>query len=179
MDKKYILSEHFTLIPAEYYSPQQGEAALKGQFALQGNHIFGRYDFEQANAVVAYAIPQENSGNEGGGQEENPVPLVAKLLELTNEIAHYNKVIFHYSSKKNISHIVIAAGNELKLANSFKADSFESALYFLFLAIKGLQMNPRQCTVRVCCGITKEQEEIFSRFFKGFQVNDLDILFTK
>ena len=53
MEKKYILSELFTLIPAEYYSPQQGEAALRGQFALQGNHIFGRYDFEQANAVVA------------------------------------------------------------------------------------------------------------------------------
>jgi len=179
MDKKYILSEHFTLIPAEYYSPQQGEAALKGQFALQGNHIFGRYDFEQANAVVAYAIPQGDPGNGEDGQICNPVPLVAKLLELTNEIAHYNKVIFHYSSKKRISHIVIAAGNELKLANSFKADSFESALYFLFLSIQQLQMNPRQCTVMVCSEIDRQQEETIARFFKGVEKNNLSDIILK
>ena len=74
------------------------------------------------------------------------------------------------------SHTVIATGSELKMANSFKADSFESALYFLFLSIQQLQMNPRQCTVRVCSAITPQQEETIARFFSGVEKNNLDNL---
>lgn len=168
MEKKYILSGLFTLIPAEHYTPQQGKAALQEQFALEGGYIYGRYDFPKANAVVAYALPQSEADN-NGTEGEMPYPLVAQLLEEAMQIPHFNKVVFHYSTERRISHIVIAAGDELKLANSFRADSFESALYFLFLSIQQLQMNPRQCTVKVCSETTPQQEETFAKFFKGIQ----------
>lgn len=173
MEKKYFLSELFTLIPAAHYTPQQGIDALKKQFALQGEYTYGRYHFAQADAVMAYAIPDGVCSINGDG-EDKPLPLMAKLLEQTMEITHYNKVIFHYSSKKRLSHTVVSAGEELKLANSFRADSFESALYFLFLSIRQLQMNPKQCIVMVCSGITPQQEETIARFFKGVEKNDLD-----
>ena len=72
------------------------------------------------------------------------------------------------------AHIIICTGEELKLANSFKADSFESALYFLFLSIQKLQMNPKQCVIRVCSDISQEQEETVKRFFNGVEKNNLD-----
>ena len=173
--EKYIFTEIFTLFPKELYSAHAGEIALKSEFQPGNGYIFKEYLYKKGNVVVSYAVPQtalpENA-------EELP-PFVARLLMEADAITSYNKAILHYNGNRNIAHIIICTGEELKLANSFKADSFESALYFLFLAIKGLQMNPRQCTVRVCCNITKEQEGIFSRFFKGFQVNDLDILLKK
>ena len=102
-------------------------------------------------------------------------PFVAKLLEHAKAIHEYNKVVFHYSPQRGISHIIICMGEELKLVNSFKVDSFESALYFMFLSIKGLQMNPRQCVVNVCWNISRQGMDTVSKFFKGVEVTDLDI----
>lgn len=178
MEKKYILSELFTIIPAEHYTPQQGKAALQEQFALQGEYVYGRYDFPKANAVVAYAVPQEEA-DKNGTEGEIPYPLVVRMLEEAILIPHFNKVVFHYSTAKKISHIVIATGDGLKLANSFKADSFESALYFLFLSIQQLQMNPRQCIVRVCSETTQQQEETFARFFNGIEKDNLEDIIHK
>ena len=167
---KYILSEIFTLVPAEVYTPEIAREALAGQFPLNGDVQVQAVALEKEGAMVVYP---------SGAQMEGVLPFAVRMMEEASSVKEYNKVVFHYSAEKRLSHTIIYIGEELKLANSFKADSFESALYFLFLAIKGLQMNPRQCTVRVCCNITKEQEGIFSRFFKGFQVNDLDILLNK
>lgn len=164
---KFVLTEIFTLLPKDLYSPQLGKNALMGQFSLDENVPVGVHFMEKDNAVVVY----RQSGQEG----EEPLPFVVKMLEEACNIPVYNKVMFHYSKEKRLSHTIIYNGEELKLANSFRADSFESALYFLFLSIQGLQMNPKQCVVRVCCPVTEEQERIFAKFFNGFQVKDLNI----
>lgn len=165
---KYFLSEIFTLVPGEVFTPQIAEEALVGQFSLNSGIDVSSYMLEKEGAVVVFP-------SSPALQDTGALPFVVKLLEEADAIEEYNKVIFHYCSKKKLSHTIIYAGEELKLVNSFRAESFESALYFLFLSIKGLQMNPRQCTVQVCCAISLEQEEIFARFFKGFKVNNLDI----
>ncbi len=165
--EKYILSGTFTLIPREIYTRERGIEALEGQFALQGEHVFNEYGYK--DAVVAFALRKEDTG-------ENVYPFIVRLLEEAAGLEAFNKVVFHYSSAGNVAHIIICMGEELKLANSFKADSLESALYFLFLSIQQLQMNPRQCTIRVCSGINGEQEATIARFFNGVEKNNLDNL---
>ncbi len=172
--EKYILSEIFTLIPKDFYTPQMGKAALMEQFGLEGEYSFHSIPYNKENAVIAYALPHGLEYGEDG--DCNALPFVTRLLEETGQITGYNKVVFHYNCAKKLSHTIICTGEELKLANSFKADSFESALYFLFLAIQQLQMNPKQCIVRVCCHMTPQQEAIISRFFNGIEVNNLDNL---
>ena len=173
--EKYILSEIFTLIPEELYTAQCGEAALKEQFSLKGEYLYKEYPFKSASAIVAYAFPQDMAA-EGS---DRMFPFIVRMLQETAEIGNYNKVIFHYSKENKLSHIVISAGEELKIANCFKADTFESALYFLFLSIKQLQMNPKQCTVRVCWDIMPEQEQTIGKFFKGVEKNNLSELICK
>ena len=170
--KQYILSQLFTLIPQELYTPALGKEALCSQFNLNGGYTFRGHLLGSTKAVVAYAIEEDNRDN--GGLECSP--FAVRLIEECDSIDEYNKVVFHYSEQKMLSHTVIATGSELKMANSFKADSFESALYFLFLSIQQLQMNPRQCTVRVCSAITPQQEETIARFFSGVEKNNLDNL---
>lgn len=165
---KYILSEYFTLIPKEVYSKELAQRALSGQFSLTAPFSVGSFHMEKENAVVAYV--------QDGNPEDESLPFVLKLLEEATQVVAYNKVAFHYSHEKKLAHVVIYTGDELKLANSFKADSFESALYFLFLSIKGLQMNPRQCEVMACWQTSREQEDVFTRFFCGFKTNDLNTL---
>lgn len=168
--ERYFLSETFTLIPKELYTPQCGEEALNAQFSLKGSYIYKDYCFESAGAVIAFAIKKEN--NENGAS----LPFVVKLLEESLTISNYNRVVFHYSKERKLAHIIICTGEELKLANSFKADSFESALYFLFLSIQQLQMNPKQCIVRVCSEIESQQEDTIKRFFNGVETNNLSNL---
>ena len=168
--KQYILSDLFTLIPQELYTPELGKEALCSQFNINEEYSFNGHRLTGTKAVVAYAIKEDERAENG----QHPEPFAIRLIEECSNIDEYNRVVFHYSSGKNLSHTVIAAGTELKIANSFKADSFESALYFLFLSIQQLQMNPRQCTVRVCSAITPQQEETIARFFNGVEKNNLD-----
>lgn len=163
---EYLLLDTFTLIPKDLYSPQLGKEALAAQFMIDmQQYNFGEWLFGDAKAMVAYAIPKS---------EGEKLPLIARLLEETRNIASFNKVILHYCPKKQLSNTVICMGGELKLANSYKADSFESALYFLFLAIQKLQMNPQQCTVRVTSEISGEQHATIARFFKGTEIYNLN-----
>ena len=183
--EKYILSEIFTLFPKELYTPQCGETALKEQFLLKGGYIYKEYPLSSSNAVVAYALPQDLFPQESGEiQEPEKVsdtmyPFIIRMLNETTAVESYNKVIFHYSAEKKLTHIVICTGDELKIANCFKADTFESALYFLFLSIQQLQMNPKQCIVRVCCNMLAEQEQIIGKFFKGVEKNNLSKIICK
>ena len=172
--EKYFLSEIFTLVPKEVYTPQMGKDALVEQFGLQEEYDFHDTSYDKANAVIAYALP--SSIDRGTGICNKIYPFAVRLLQEIEDITGYNKVVFHYNAGKRLSHTIISTGDELKLANCFKADSFESALYFLFLSIKQLQMNPRQCTVRVCSSIDTEQEKTISRFFNGVEKNNLDNL---
>ncbi len=169
--RQYKLSELFTLIPQELYTPQLGKEALCSQFNINEGYLFKECSLQSAKAVMAYAMPQQEENN-----NTDMLPFAVKLIGECESISHYNKVVFHYNSQKKLSHTVIATGSELKIANSFKTDSFESALYFLFLSIKQLQMNPRQCTVRVCSPITAEQEQTIAKFFNGVESNNLDNL---
>jgi|GEM_PF-2530143 len=175
--KKYILSEIFTLIPKELYTPQTGEFVLKEQFSLESGYDFYSHLYENGNAVVSYALPENVKKEYSKG--ENIYPLIVKLLDEANAIESFNKVIFHYCTNKRIAHIVIYMGDELKLANSFKADSFESALYFLFLSIQQQQMNPKQCVVRVCSEILPQQEDTIKKFFNGVEKNNLNNIILK
>lgn len=166
---KYILTGLFTLVPEEFCTPDTAREALAGQFSIDWDFELSYFPLEKSKAVVVYPSLAVDGSSA-------VLPFVVRLIKEASTLQEHNKVVFHYSPEKGLSHTIIYMGEELKLANSFKADSFESALYFLFLSIKGLQMNPRQCTVRVCNCITEMQEKIFAKFFKGFDVNNLDIL---
>lgn len=158
--KSYLPTEIFTLIPMEIYTPQSGEAALREQFSIDGEILYGEHYIKGHNAVMAYSGVTP--------------PFAIKLIEECSSISNYNKVVFHYSEHLNLSHTIICTGDELKLANSFKAESFESALYFLFLSIQQLQMNPKQCVVRVCSEITQSQQQIIKKFFNSVEINNLN-----
>lgn len=156
----YSLTEIFTLIPAEVYTPANGKEALREQFSLGEDFTYSEQPVEKHNAVMAYA--------------GTTPPFALRLIEECNAITNYNRVVFHYSAEHNLSHTIICTAEELKLANSFKAESFESALYFLFLSIKQLQINPKQCVIRVCSDISPAQEEIITKFFNSVEKNNLN-----
>ena len=168
---KYFYTEKFTLIPKQIYTPEFGQEVLKQQFLLNPEAQIDSCEVCAAEAVMVYCAPDIECGLR---DIEKPLPLAAGMMQAVYGIEEYNKVAFHYSKESGFAHIIIYTGEELKLANAFKVDSYESALYFLFLSIKGLQMNPQQCVITLCWDIDAAQREIAGKFFKGTKVNNLD-----
>ncbi|MDD4639021.1 MAG: DUF3822 family protein, partial [Bacteroidales bacterium] len=75
----------------------------------------------------------------------------------------YNKVYFNYS--KGQLHLIIYEGVSLIYCNSFPATYFNTALYFLFLALKQTQFNPEQTTVFVSGNIPDTDILQLSKYF--------------
>ena len=168
---KYVYIEKFTLVPQELYTPELGREALVQQFQLDPDAPVECCNSCNCAAVVVYS-PENVQKSQAA--ESIAVPFVVGMMDIAREAGEYNKVAFHYNKERGYAHIVIYTGDELKLANSFKVDSFESALYFLFLSIKGLQMNPQQCVINICWNIPDAQKETVAKFFKGTHVVDLE-----
>ncbi len=169
---KYTYIEKFTLIPDTLYTPQLGKEILMQQFQVDSDIQVEYCNPGHSGVVIAYCTSDISRVSDA---EKLSLPLVVGVMDVARGAEEYNKVAFHYSKERGFAHIVIYMGEELKLANSFKVDSFESALYFLFLSIKGLQMNPQQCVINLCWNIEKGQMETVAKFFKGARVVDLDI----
>ena len=58
------------------------------------------------------------------------------------------------------------------LCNSYEAVDFTTAEYFIFLALKRLQMNPEVSTVCFRTPLAPEQEMSLYRYFKAVEVLD-------
>ena len=66
-------------------------------------------------------------------------------------------------------YLVIAQGKSLLLCNSYQAPDFTSAEYFIFLALKKLQLNPEVTTICFRTPLTEEQEMSLYRYFKSVE----------
>ena len=169
---RYQISEIFTLIPQQFYNTQEGENALQKIFGISASYNVHSIELNEHKAVLCWAIHQ-NSYN-AVDKSDTIYPFVYKLFSLIPQSNNYNNAIFHYNQEVKLCHIIICENKELKIANSFRCDNFESALYFLLLAVKKLNMNPKQTTVRVCSNISKGETMLIHKFFRGVEINILD-----
>ena len=66
-----------------------------------------------------------------------------------------------------VLYLVIIQGRSLLLCNSFKAPDFTTAEYFIFLAMKKLQLNPEVSTITFRTPLSEEDEMSLYRYFKN------------
>ena len=66
-------------------------------------------------------------------------------------------------------YLAIAQGKKLMLCNSFQAPDFTTAEYFVFLAMKKLQLNPEMSSIYFRTRLTEEQEMSLYRYFRSVE----------
>ena len=66
-------------------------------------------------------------------------------------------------------HLVIAQGKTLLLANAYDAPDFTTAEYYIFLAMKSLQLNPEMSSIWFRTPVSGEQELSLYRYFKSVE----------
>ena len=92
------------------------------------------------------------------------LPELYYLLKKLPEIKEYNKIAASYGD--GVLSLAIAQGGNLLLANTFQAADFTTAEYFLFMAVRKLQLNPEVSTIHFISPLSGEEEMSLYRYFK-------------
>ena len=87
------------------------------------------------------------------------------MLARLPECPAYNKILC--SIRGDMLHIAIAQGKSLLLANCFRIQDFTTAEYYIFLAVKSLQINPEVSTICWASDLEPAQEMSLYRYFKS------------
>ena len=157
-----LFTPKFTLIPSHFHHPLHARKMLEEVVDLSDSDVVEFVEVPECAAVLIYSntIGEtlskviSESVLKQDGTKASPLPEAYYLLRQISRIQEYNKIIASYMDGR--LYLVIAQGRSLLLCNSFQAPDFTTAEYFIFMAMKKLQLNPEVSTI---CFRTELQEE--------------------
>lgn len=146
----------FTLVPTNFFNPDKEREALAGVARLGEDCAVRHIEIPQYDAVLVYSVD---------GDSVVSAPEIAGILDKLPDCPAYNKILC--SLRNGRLSIAIAQGKSLLLANSFTAPDFTTAEYYIFLAVKSLQINPEVSTICWLTELEPGQEMSLYRYFKS------------
>ena len=171
-----LLTPKCALVPTHFFNPAAARQALGEVAQLRDTDAVDFVDVPSCGAVLVFSNSIDETLSRAIGQtvrtsDGQPVRILPELyyiLEGLQECPEYNKILCSYMD--GYLHIAVAQGKSLLLANVFEAADFTTAEYFLFLAMKKLQLNPEVSTVCFRTPLQQEQEMSLYRYFKAVEV---------
>lgn len=171
-----LFTPKFTLIPSQFHHPLHARKMLAEVVSISDDDPVDFVEIPQCAAVLLYSnaigetlskVISESVLIVDGGRAK-PLPEAYYLLKLIPEISDYNKIIASYMD--GYLYLVIAQGKSLLLCNAFHAPDFTTAEYFIFMAMKKLQMNPEVSSICFRTRLEEEQEMSLYRYFKNVEL---------
>ena len=168
-----LLTPKVALIPEPFFNPSNARAALEETVALDPSDLVEYVEIPSLVSALVYSnsIGESlsrvlaNTVLPASGEPVKVLPEMFYLLKELDALTEYNKIVASWADGS--LHLVIAQGKSLSLANTFRAPDFTTAQYFLFLAMKKLQLNPEVSTVCFRTPLTMEAEMSLYRYFKS------------
>ena len=159
MEDVSLLTPKCTLVPANFYNPASSRGSLGEVVVLDDTDVVKAVQVPHYEAVLLYAAPSE---------ESTALPELWYILRDLPGIQEYNRILASW--KEGRLYLGIAQGGTLLLANSYEAPDFTTAQYYIFLALKSLQLNPEVSTIHFRHAIGTEDEMSLYRYFKAVEV---------
>ena len=163
------------LVPENFYKPELSRNILSDLVQIPENALVDHVNIPELGAVMVYSnaiggtlhkVVSESVLKVDGTKAE-PLPELYFMLKSLPEIQDYNKIVASYMD--GVLYLVIAQGRSLLLCNSFQAPDFTTAQYFIFLAMKNLQLNPEVSTICFRTPLSEEDEMSLYRYFKNVE----------
>lgn len=148
------------LIPVSFFDSASAREALARTVRLKEDEEVEYISIPEYSAVLVYSFS-------AGSAEEERLPEMYHLLKALPGIGEYNKIAASYDG--TYLHLAIAQGGNLLLSNVFRAADFTTAEYFLFMAVKKLQMNPEVSSVFFRSPLAESEEMSLYRYFKAVE----------
>ena len=148
----------FTLVPSRFFDPATARQALAEVIDLKEEDTVEHLEIPPYDAVLVYSVGEDSVVVDG-------TPEIYKLLMRLPDCPEYNKILCSFSEDHLF--LAIAQGDNLMLANSYPVQDFTTAEYYIFLALKSLQLNPEISTICWRTPLDAEDEMSLYRYFKA------------
>ena len=170
-----VFSPKCTLVPAQFHQPENSRQMLSEVVALTEEESVEYVPVPEFAAVLLYsntnvgAISRVVSETvlRVDGTKARPLPEIYYMLKQLSSMSEYNKILASY--KDDSLYLVIAQGKSLLFCNTFKAPDFTTAQYFIFLAMKKLQLNPEMSSIFFRTPLDQDQEMSLYRYFRNVE----------
>ena len=170
-----VFTPKFALVPAGFHAPEISRQMLAEVANVEEVDHVDHVQVPQFGAVLIYSL------NVGGtlakiisetvirtdGSKGRMLPETYYMLAAMSQITDYNKIVASYMDGH--LYLAIAQGKTLVLVNSFKAPDFTTAEYFIFLAMKKLQLNPEMSSIYFRTPLSEDNEMSLYRYFRSVE----------
>lgn len=120
------------------------------------------------SAESASATSTDTTSAVAAESETRNLPEMYFILKDLQKCPDYNKILCTWA--EGYLYLAIAQGRTLLLANTYPANDFATVQYYIFLALKSLQLNPEISAVCFRSPISKEDEMSMYRYFKAVEI---------
>ena len=170
-----VFTPKVTLVPEQFHDDSTSTEALRSVADIQDGDVALSVPVPEFAAVLVYSnaigetlsrvISETVSDKEGN--KSAPLPEMYYMLRSVLDLPDYNKILASYMD--GVLYLVIAQGRSLMLCNSYHAPDFTTAQYFVFLAMKNLQLNPEVSTICFRTPLSEDEEISLYRYFKNVE----------
>ena len=168
-----LLTPKVALVPESFFDEASAREALSEVVAIDPEDTVEWIAIPEAGAVLVYSLSIGESLSkvlsqtvlDQDGNQAQVLPEMFYLIRTLATIEDYNKIVASW--RDGWLHLVIAQGKSLRLANVFQAPDFTTAQYYLFLAMKQLQLNPEVSTVHFRTPLDMDSSMSLYRYFKA------------
>ena len=181
MQKRYsdvlvtVFTPYCSLVPENFYNPELSRDMLSDLVALPEGALVEYVRIPEYNAVMVFSNTIGGTLHKAvsesvlrlDGTKSQPLPELYGMLKSLSSIQDYNRIVASFMD--GVLYLVIAQGRTLLLCNTYSAPDFTTAQYFIFLAMKKLQLNPEMSTIYFRTSLTEDQEMSLYRYFKSVE----------
>ena len=170
-----LFTPKFTLVPSQFVTEATEREMLSGVCQLSGSDKVFSTDVPEFAAKLLWSPSNvgklcETLSNivlrvDGTAAEVLPEPYY--MLRSLHSMSQYNKIVASYADSK--LYLVIAEGRSLRLCNVYDAPGFTSAEYWIFSAMKSLQLNPDVSEIVFRTPISEEEEISLCSYFRSVE----------
>ncbi len=170
-----VFTPKCALVPAQFHTPAVSRQMLSEVFDITDEESVEFVPVPEFASVLLYSNTMVGAISRvvsetvlmTDGTKVRPLPEIYYMLKQLSQIPDYNKIFAAY--KDDYLYLVIAQGKSLLFCNTFKAFDFTTAQYFIFMAMKKLQLNPEVSSIFFRTPLEDEQELSLYRYFKNVE----------
>lgn len=151
-----VLAPKVALVPSSCFDPDSAREMLSETVSL-----------EDKDPVEYISLPEFSAELVYSPFKKGEVPELYHVLKDLQKVGEYNRIVASYAG--GILSLAIAQGRNLLLANVFEAVDFTTAEYFLFMAVRKLQLNPEVSSVYFRTPLSGDEEMSLYRYFKAVE----------
>ncbi len=146
------------LVPSAFFDAASAREILSRTVLLEEDDKVEYISLPEYSAELVYSL-------------SNPEPVewpeLYNVIKALSGVREHNRIVASYGD--GFLSLAVAQGEKLLLANVFSAADFTTAEYFLFMAIKKLQLNPEVSTVHFLTPLSGDEEMSLYRYFKSVE----------